>query len=153
MFGNGTNVADNGDEIVVVAPAGDDMDMEVAGDTRSRHFADVATDVETIRGKMAAQDGGGLLGHGGKCRRLTAIELGDAGDVSARGQQQVAVAIGEAIEHDDTVLVAIEKKQLAILASRTRRFKEAVLRFRGEALHMLDAPRSPQGFHDRRWRQ
>lgn len=153
MFRDGANVPDNGDEIVVVTPTGDDMEMQVVSDAGAGCFAEIAADVETIRAEMAAEDGGGLLGHGGKRCRLVAVELGDAGDMSARGQQQVAVAIRKTIEQDNILMVAIEEKQLAILASATRRLKEAVVRFRGEALHMLNTPRGPQGFHDQRWRQ
>ncbi len=88
----------DGHEIVVMLPARNNVEVEVFGDAGTGYFAQIESDVQSIRGKMTTENScaaveelhQGLLFIGG--------QFSDIGKVPSGGCQQVTVGIGKAIE-------------------------------------------------------
>lgn len=149
VFGDGPNVGENGDEIMIARPAGDDMVMQMVGDPCAGIGTDVAADIQAVRAEMSFHDDDGVLHRGHQRRIFGGGEFGDAADMAARRDEEVAVGIGEAVEQNQRPLVS--KKQEEILVGRAGkiRLEEAAIGLRGPAEDMLDSPGGPEGFHNR----
>jgi hypothetical protein len=56
MFGDGPYFGENGDEIVVAIPSGNDVKMQMICDSSSSSRAEITADIEPIWRKASFQD-------------------------------------------------------------------------------------------------
>ena len=104
-LGDDADLADDLHEIGVAVPPGDDVHVQVAGQACAGTTAQVDADVEALwvdgRGEQ-------MLGQGGQVDQTGALwrgQIGELGYVFARSDQEVAVGVGVAVEHQDAALV------------------------------------------------
>src|SRR5258706_9511182 len=100
---NDANVGDYGHEIGVAGPAWDQVLVEVAGDACAGGAAEVGADVEALGAHGVfeeADDGGGL---GAEVAELFGGEFFEVGLMGARGDEQVAVGVGVAVDENYAV--------------------------------------------------
>ena len=100
-LGDDADIADDGHEINVAVPARDDVAVDVAGDACAGALADVEADVVALG---VHGEGEGLLAEGEEFHDLGAFiggEFDGGWGVAIGGDEQVAVDVGEFVEHEE----------------------------------------------------
>ena len=145
-MGDDADVAEDGHEVDVAVPAGDDVGVDVAGDAGAGDFADVDADVEALRihgtfeGVLAEHeefhDFGALFGGA----------FGERGGVPVGGDEEVAVDIGIFVEHQEAVRGAGEDEVCVVLVwGFGGAAEEAVFGAVGDGLDVVESPGGVKG--------
>ena len=125
VLGDGPDFSADGHEIMVTLPTRHHMKMQMIGNASTSGGAEIKANIDAMRLKMAAKHGAA----GGEHRHDPAVffggEFGEIGQMSARGNEQMAIGIGVAIEQHHRQIIAIQQQMGQILARRSGRFKQA----------------------------
>ena len=101
MLWNGSNISSDGHKVMVSFPPGYGMKVQVPFNPGSGGLSQVQTDINTIGPKVVAQDCTAVLQEGHNCCALSAVQFRKITDMAGRGNEEVSICIGEAIEQDD----------------------------------------------------
>ena len=96
-------ISANAHEVCIAIPPGHNMDVQVVGQSGPATSAEIHANVETVRFYRQRQHLLGFSYQRDHFKQLFAACLVEAGDVSGRRYQQVAIIIGEAIQYHDTL--------------------------------------------------
>ena len=119
----------------------------MVGDAGAGGRAQVEANVDAVRPQVAAEDGAAPADHPHEGEVFPVGELFRVGHMAARGQQQVAVGVGEAVEQHHAQFITKEQQMVAVKGRRARRLEQAALHPGRPAEHMLHAPGGPEGVH------
>ena len=147
VFGNSPDIGDDAYKIMIAMPARDNVEMEMIGDSRPGNGADIAADIETVRGKVSLQDGRGLLHSFHQGKIFFGGKLGDTAYMARGRNQEMAIGIGKAIEQDKRQFVSIKKEKILVGPGGPARLEETVTDLWGIAEDMFNSPGSPERFH------
>ena len=125
VLGDGPDLGADRHEIMVTLPTRHHMKMEMIGNACAGGCAEIKANIDAMRLEMAAQHGTA----GGEHRHDPAVlfggEFGKIRQMPARGDEQMAIGIGKAIEKHHRQFIAIQQQVGQILAQCSGRFKQA----------------------------
>ena len=90
--------ADGGEEVSVVRPAGDDVDVEMAGNAGAGGSAEVEPDIETVRLHGLAKGVGHPVDEGPEIGGLLGGEGGEVVHLAVGADHEVAEVVGKTVE-------------------------------------------------------
>ncbi len=127
-LGDDADVGEDGHEVDVAVPAGDDVGVDMAGDSGAGDFTDVDADVEALGVHGAIE---GVLAEDEEFHDFGAFlgaAFGEGGGVAVGGDEEVAVDVGVFVEHEEAVGGASENKICVIFFRRfCRRRRGSIL--------------------------
>jgi hypothetical protein len=109
MLRNGSEISENGHEIMIIIPAGNDVKMKVIGYTRTGGFADITTDIEAMRRKSLFENRGASLEHFHHCQIFIGFKFCNASYMPYRCDEQMSICIRVSIQKDKNFTVTIEE--------------------------------------------
>jgi hypothetical protein len=130
MLRDGSDIAEDGDEIMIVVPAGNQVEMEVIGYPGPGGGADITADIEAMRKKAGIEYFCRLPDHTHQRRCFLGAEVNQTRNMPQRGYEEVPVAIREAIEKDNVFFVFKENELFFVVRKIALRFEEAGRRWR-----------------------
>jgi hypothetical protein len=107
FLGEDARLGHDGDKVGVTNPAGNDVHMEVVGDTCARGTAEVEAEVEAVGAVLAAEGGFALLGKFHELAKFFAIGVAEKGDVPVRDDQKMTRRVWKEVEDNVRVSAAI----------------------------------------------
>jgi len=115
VFRYGSEVGENGYEIMIPLPAGYQVEMEMIRYPGAGCRTEIAADIQTMRGETELQDPGRLPHHQHQRGGFLLIQLGQAGDVPHWSHEEMPVAVRETIEQDQVVAVPVEQELVPVV--------------------------------------
>ena len=146
-LGHDVGFSDDGHEVGVAVPAGDDVLVEVFCETGTGGAADVIADIEAVGAHILFHDAEGGGGEVGDVGMFFGGELFEVGDVAVGDDHEVAAIVGVAVHDDGGGAAAFEQEVVAVGRLLKNTAEEAAVGF--GLLNVVDAPRRPDGLmHD-----
>ncbi len=142
IFGDDPSLPDHGKKVGVSFPAGNDMEMQMTGNTSSRTFPHIKSYIEAIGLVQRLQNLLALTGQGHHLSQFGSCCVGECGHMPVGNHHQVACRVGESIQNKKGVLLAKKDETLPILIRGGKKAKHAV-RFLATRGEVLEAPGSP----------
>jgi hypothetical protein len=141
-LGEDASVGEDGHEIVVAFPAGDDVEMEVFDDAGTGAFAEVEADVEALGFDRGAEKLLGVFGEVPKFEFFAFDEHGEVGDFPVRDDHHVADGVRVAV-HDEEGVFATGDDEVGGVIGGLGGVEEEI--GSGAGFEVLDAPWGPEG--------
>ena len=117
-LGDDADIGDDGHEVGIPIPAGDEVLVEVAGHAGAGTAAEVDADIEALGGDGAFEQFDGEDGLVGEVGEFIGVEFAEVGFVGLGGDEEMAVGIGEAVHEDDHMGSLPEDAAVGVLAGR-----------------------------------
>lgn len=142
IFRDDPSLSDHGNKIGVAFPAGNDMEMQMTGNTSPRTFSHIKSDIEAIGLVDLLQNLLAPLGQDHHLSQFGACCVGECSHMPVGNHHQVACRVGESIQNQESVLLAEKDKTLPILIRGGKKTKDTV-RFLATRGKVMEAPGSP----------
>ena len=124
-MGNDVDVGDDGHEVGVADPAGDDVPVEVAWEAGAGDVAEVEADIEASGIHDVAQKFQETLKFMLAFEEFFLGEISEVGLMGFGGDEDVAVVVGEAVEDGDGGFAAMEDEIFGVVILGEIAAKEA----------------------------
>lgn len=147
VLGNGPDFGANGDEVMIILPAGNEMEVEMIGNPSTGDFPQVQADVDPMGMQVAADDGATAGEQFHQPKLFNFLKIGEIRHVAAGCEQQVPVGVGKAVEQDNGQVVTKQQEMLFVKGGLSRWFEQATCGVRRRPANVLHAPGGPEGFH------
>ena len=130
-------------KIGVAVPTRDYVYVHMVRQSRTGASAEIDTDIEAVRLYCKSQHFLGVPHQFCHFEKLFVICLFEIGYVPDRCDKQVAIVIGEAIKHCNTVFGAPQDKIFVVVLRGFDVSADKALTFIGKTLNIPDSPRCP----------
>ncbi len=115
IFRDDPSLSDHGNKVGVAFPAGNDMEMQMTGNTSPRTFPQIKSYIEAIGLVDLLQNLLAPAGQGHHLSQFRACRVGECSHMPVGNHQQVACRVGESIQNKEGVLLAKKNETLPIL--------------------------------------
>jgi hypothetical protein len=146
IFRDDPSLSDHGNKVGVAFPAGNDMEMQMTGNTSPRTFPHIESYIEAIGLVDLLQNLLAPAGQGHHLSQFRACRVGECSHMPVGNHQQVACRVGESIQNKEGVLLAKKNETLPILIRGGKKAKNTV-RFLATRGEVMEAPGSPKVIH------
>ena len=137
-------IAAGSDKVGVAVPSWDYVYVQMVGQARAGASAEVHPDIEAVRFYRKSQQLLGVPYQFCHFEKLFVVCLFEIGNVLNRCDEQMAIVVGKAIKHRDTVFGTPQNKIFVIVLRRFNISANEALRLVGKTLDISDSPRRPE---------
>jgi hypothetical protein len=146
-LGEDAGVGNDGHEIGIAGPTGNDVNVEVVGDACARDGTDVDAEIETLGFDDFAQEGLGEESQPPKFEHLGGLQFFEGGDFAVGAGHEMAAGIGVFVENEEGRFRSSDDEVRFFLLGRGGSSgKEEVRLVAVFGLVVLDTPRAPESF-------
>ena len=143
MFWYGTQLCNNCHKVMIALPPGNEMEMQVIGNTCPCRLPDITANINAVTGEVVIKECGTFLQH---CHKSGCLFLGKfrkTGDVSAGCHEKMTVCIGKSIKQNNGLHITIEQKLIFIKPLCPRRFEKTTISLGCFTQDMVHSPGRP----------
>lgn len=147
-LGNDVHISQDGHEVRVTIPARHNVPVEVSRQAGTSDLSQVQSDVEAVGRHGPGEHFGQFPQQLSAFQKFAVIEVGQMSLVGIGGDQQVAVVVGEPVQHDKHVLATVKDKVVPVVGRMIATQTEEALSRRGaiRRLDVRESPGGPEGF-------